>query len=216
MFDRYDFFEKFYFHELGQRQWLLGSVSVPIGLIGVVAGAIGYLAVQFRFGGETYQWSSGVEWTFVISLLAAVFFLIVSSYFTARLLIDDGYKYMAATDSWQAYHDRLVQWYRDQGKSEDDANKLADKDLAKAAQVEFAQNASNNLLTNGRQGRRFLLANAYVATASAALAIALASYYVDFIEDPPKKEVQTQLENSYERQAGPEIEASQAGRDTAP
>jgi hypothetical protein len=185
MFDRFDFFEKLYFHELDRRHSSLGLISVPVGLIGLAAGTAGYLATRFKFGGSGYWLSGAIEVAFALSLFLTIAFLAVACWHTGCILVGPGYRHLSNAQSLLDYHTRLTAWHRSNRARDPLAE--ADKDFADSAVRQFAADATWNWHNNNVQSGRLWRANAFIAAGGTMLVIALLCYYIDFVLDPPTK-----------------------------
>jgi hypothetical protein len=183
MFDRHDFFEREYYHELERRQSLMSLTSIPIGLIGVEAGAIGFLATRFKFGGANYFSSHAIETLFKLSIGSAVAGLLAACWFAGKQLIGPGYRFIPDSGSLHGYLARLIAWNAAKGLP--DAEAAAEAKFGEFLIVEFAKNTQQNRFNNSRQSEFLWFANLFTAVAGIWLVIALSCYYVDFLWDPP-------------------------------
>ena len=149
-FDAYDFWEKQYDFERERRDTLNAAISMPIGVVGVLVGAMSFYLPFLRTQLVSVWWVP--VWIGAVAFLALTVYNLVRSYY--------GYKYGLPPDA-QALADhygKLRKFYRDDPAT-------TDAEFAKDMKESFVEAASRNGANNLKKA-------AYLHRAMSALIVA--------------------------------------------
>lgn len=182
-FDRYDFFERLYFHELERKQQLEANISLPTGAIVAAFGVLGYYFTHFKFGGQSYLLSRYLEWIFSLSSLTSALLLFLATFWCFRAAVGSAYEYLPDADELFKYMSHLEEWHK-VTKSSDPAS-TAGADFAAYLVAAMAKCSRINWQENRIRSEELHRTKRFTVLGLFALAVVSASYYIDFWFDPP-------------------------------
>ena len=139
--ERFDFFEKLYFHELEAREQMTTRLQIPLTLLTAVIGALGFM------GQNIDRDQSGVwtNWFYAVFLLSVVF-VVASGYFCTKCASGHWYQMTSFADEWQGYHSSCVLAYQEQPENE--KMTLTERAFCEAVENKYVECASANAAIN--------------------------------------------------------------------
>jgi hypothetical protein len=183
MFDRAQFFEKLYFHELDRKQSLESNFSLPTGIIAGLFGLVGYYFTHFRFGAPEYTLKFAVEVVFLLAAAISFLLLFAAAWWCAKGVIGSEYEHLPGAETMSKYLTELHNWHR-ADKSRNPQQSAA-TDFEEFPLSSFAKCSQINWKTNFIRPEELFRAKRSTAWALFSLAVTAGSYYVDFWYDPP-------------------------------
>jgi hypothetical protein len=155
--------------ELKRKAELQSALSMPVGIVGIVVGAIAYLArdVKFPFSClQPFQLTA-----LVLAFIACLF----SGYYLFRSLNGYTYGYPATTLQIKNYFDKLKKFHLESGKNEVDSHQIAEVETIEYLSSEHAKYADLNAANNDRKSAFLNLGN--VAMFFAVLFLLVAGFF---------------------------------------
>lgn len=147
----FDFSQKHYFLELERRHQITSSLSIPIGVLALLIGAITFLASNFNFDFSTLSVIFGVFLLGSISSSIVTVIQLFRSYWSYE------YQYLASPIDYKQYYDSLVSYYKE--NSDRDANSHASKDFEETLSQNYAEAATINWRNNNQKSATLHKAN---------------------------------------------------------
>lgn len=136
--DEYDFYKDHYLFEIERKNALQKSLSIPIGIIVLLCGAVLIVAKSV---------SSPIDWlTFlkIAFLITSVFCILWSIYFLCRFHYGFAYGFLASPKETYEYKKQLEEYYEKEGLEPDNAD-LEFKKYIISQYVEYTDiNIKNN------------------------------------------------------------------------
>lgn len=141
--DKFEFYQKQYFFELERRQELNSSLSISIGVVSLLIGAIFYLISNFIYH---YFILSYFFIVFIVcsivSILFVIFFLI-SAYWNYT------YRYISDTEIIREYENKLINYYESIKK--EDITNLVNKEINDMLIRKYSASATYNAKNNAKK-----------------------------------------------------------------
>jgi hypothetical protein len=155
--------------ELKRKAELSGALSMPVGIVGIVVGAIAYLARDIKFPFSCMQ-------PFQLAALVLAFIAcLFSGYYLFRSLNGYTYGFLASTLQIKHYFEGLIKFHRESGKNEEDSQKIAEIETLEYISSEHAKYADLNAANNDRKSAFLNLGN--VAMFFAVLFLLVAGFF---------------------------------------
>jgi hypothetical protein len=168
--DNFAFHKESYLFEIERKDKLNGSLSFPVGVVALLAGALSVMAKAVSIPLSTNQK------LIVIFLSISGFCLVVACYYLIRTYWGHPYKYVAYPNEFRAYRDKLVQYYVGIGDSDSAAAIKADGELSDYVLDQYASDATFNAATNNAKSAILFKANSFIIAALVCVVLAVPSY----------------------------------------
>lgn len=168
--DRFEFFEKLYFHELEAREQMTTRLQIPLVLLISTIGALGFM-IQNLDRDLTGWW----VYAFVAALFLTTAFVLLSGYFCVQSAWGHEYQMTSFSTEWKEYHDSCVMTY--QGEPEATREKLIDEAFKETVQTKYIECASNNAAINADRAFKFHLTIKYFLWAIGFTSLTFACYF---------------------------------------
>ena len=104
--DKFDFYQKHYFYELEKHFQINNSLSIPLGVLGLLSSALGYFTTNFTID------NSWVTYAFIVTLVCAGLSILLTVYFQFRVYRKYSYDYIADPDDILNYEKELLAYHR--------------------------------------------------------------------------------------------------------
>jgi len=105
MNDILDHFKEHYFFEISRKHQLTNSLSIPIGVLVVLGGAISFFIHQIDYSSEP------VIFLFYLLIAVSLFFFLRTMYFLVRSYHNFKYRYIPSSDEALSYYNELKGYY---------------------------------------------------------------------------------------------------------
>ena len=168
--DNFAFHKESYAFEIERKDKLNGSLSFPVGVVALLAGAISVMAKAI-----TLPPSLGQEISIVFLAISGIC-LVIACYYLIRTYWGHPYKYMPYADELRGYRNKLYKYYIRTGQTEASASATADKELAEYVVDQYSADASFNAATNNAKSAILFKANAFIIAALVFVVLNVPSY----------------------------------------
>jgi hypothetical protein len=180
-----DFYKSHYDLELVRKTDLTAALSIPVGVLSLLVGALVILAKELHFP------LSSAETVQAVSLALSAAASVASGYFLFRSLYDFAYGYVATPLEVRVYQVKLAAFH-EAGLAEPDAKRLAEEETLDYIDSEYAKYADRNSRNNDIKSTYLHRANGAMVTAVFCAVVGAGAYIWNSIGSPapiPKVEV---------------------------
>lgn len=139
--ERFDFFEKLYFHELEAREQMTTRVQIPLTLLTAAIGALGFMGQNI----DRDLSNSWTSWFYALFLISVVF-VIASGYFCTRCASGHWYQMTSFSSQWNDYYKSCVTTYQSQPDTE--RTSLIESAFLETVKEKYVECASANAAIN--------------------------------------------------------------------
>lgn len=177
-FDRYKEYKELYLFELQRRSDLTNSLSIPIGIVSIIAGAVFYIIRQISYP------FSGLELPEVIFVSVSTAFLLVSIYLLFRSYFNYAYGYIPTAQQLEDWRISLTEYYKRNSCA--NPKSQADTDLTEFLSSKFAKHAHRNTINNDRKSTYLHNANLFIILSLIAVLCAGGVLIIESFSAPEK------------------------------
>ena len=149
--DNLDFYQKHYFHELERRHQVTTSLSIPVGILVILIGAVTYFVSSFKFAPDV---ETAIFALFLTGAAVGILYCIV---FLFRSYWSYEYQYLASLVDFLDYQTKLNEYYR--LKSPKKAVQLTHDEFRKRIAERYAHAATRNAANNRQKSASLHKAN---------------------------------------------------------
>ncbi len=153
-FEQYKEYKELYIFELQRRGDLTKSLSIPIGIVSIIASAIFVIITQLS------KPLSSIEILEFCILLISIFLLIISVFLLFKSFYNYPYGYIPTAKEIEDWRGSLVKYYIEISKN--DSGILADEDITKFLISKFAEHAHRNAINNDTRSTHLHNANLFI------------------------------------------------------
>jgi len=181
-----EFYKTHYERELTRKTELTAALSIPLGIISVLVGALVVMAKELHLPLSPLELLQGTA--IGLGALASLF----STYFLVRSLYHFAYGYVATPLEIQQYQARLVAFHVSEGMLPADAKNLSEEETLDYIDSEYAKYADRNAKNNDIKSTFLHQANGAMIAAVLCAAVAGGAYVFASLSSPavvPKVEV---------------------------
>ncbi len=189
------FFGQTYWKEFERRDRLNASLSLPAGVVILLAGVVGYY-LQNLPEGTLDLWAR----FFVGSVVVLSLFLLISVYFLVRAYFNHRYGYIASPKEIEEYIDALYEYYHE--LEPDDLRVVVESDFRAFLAREYARCGAVNTNNNDRKSGFVHRANAFIVASLITLVVSLLPYFVTYYRQPRIQKIQIMNEGGGDYQSG--------------
>lgn len=172
------FYKSHYVLEVTRKTDLTAALSLPVGILSLVVGALVVMAKELHFPlnvGEQVQ---------LVVIVISAFACTMSGYFLFRSLYNYEYGYAPTPLQLKEYKESLVKFHQSNGHSQLVANNLAETETLDYIDAEYAKNADRNATNNDVKSAFLHRANGAIIAAGLCGAIAGVAYVFNSISSP--------------------------------
>jgi hypothetical protein len=152
--NRFEFYQKHYFFELDRRTELNSSLSIPLGVFGLLSGALVYLVSNFNFAWDTFTY------IFLILVAGAVVSILLVVYFLLRAYWSYDYMYMTDTEVIRNYENELTNYYKRNGQK--NVSDLVDKELDDMLIHKYSEAGTHTAANNAKKSATLRKSNSAI------------------------------------------------------
>lgn len=167
---RFEFFEKFYFHELESREQMNTRIQIPLAMLVSIVGALGFMVQNFERNDKSW-WA----YLFIATCVISIVFIIVSGYYCVRAAWGHTYKMTSFSTQWKGYYDSCVHLYHDQEVQ--DRSRLIEDALENAVLDKYVECASVNAGLNEKRSYQYYLCIKYFLWAVGCVSLSFFFYF---------------------------------------
>lgn len=149
--NRFDFYQRHYFHEFERKDHLLDALSVPLGILSLLVGGFAYYLVGFQYGG-TFD-----TILFVICLAVAAVLITVIVAFLVRSYWNFTYHFISDTQEVHEFDDANITYWK--SRSPKSFQRKADGELQEMLVRKYSRAATLNAANNDRRSANLHRAN---------------------------------------------------------
>lgn len=171
--NRFDFFQKHYFFELERRHKITSSLSIPVGVLVVLIGAITYLLNNYQFEQDLYSFA--IAFFLLCSIISAIFTII----YLFRSYWSYVYQYLSSPTEYKQYYDELVTYYQE--NDTEDYERLAKRDFEEALSENYASATDLNWRNNNRKSATLHKANTSLVWLVIFTFISFVIFYIKYL-----------------------------------
>jgi hypothetical protein len=173
--ERFEFYEKLYFHELEAREQMHTRVQIPITLITATIGALGFM-------GQNIDRDLSSLWvtSFYILFFIAAIFIITSGYFCGRSAWGYFYSKTALAKTWDDYHRECVVTY--EGEPVADQENLVHSAIKNSVQERYIECATTNSEINEKRSYYYSNTIYWLFFAIGATSLAFIFYFLGSLD----------------------------------
>lgn len=173
-----EFYKDHYERELTRKTELTAALSIPVGIVSVLVGALVVMAKELHLPLSSLEVLQGTA----IGLAALA--SLVSTYFLVRSLYNFAYGYVATPLEIQQYQTRLTAFHEGQGMLLPDAKALADEETLEYVDGEYAKYAERNAKNNDIKSTFLHQANGAMIVAVLCAAVAGGAHVFTSLTSP--------------------------------
>ena len=173
-----EFYQTHYFHETDRRDQINTSLTIPLGVVSLVSGALLVIAkeIDYPFNSPEVIQLHFLGLTTIALTLAAIFM--------GRAYWGYGYAYMPSTEEIRQYLKYLENYYTNLNYSTNDASEQAVKETLEYLDSQYSINAEKNAVNNAIKSANLFKANGFTMASVVFLVISAIPYLVNSIEEP--------------------------------
>lgn len=160
-----------YYFEIERKDKLNSSLSFPVGIIALMAGAVSVMSKAVSLP------PSDSQKILIVLLLLAGDCLVVSCYYLVRTYWGHPYKYMPYSGELVEYRKKLYEFYVASGKTPQAAESISDQELGEYIVSEYAAGATFNAKSNNKKSATLFKSNAFII-AALALVVSASPFYL--------------------------------------
>lgn len=165
--DHRKFYEDHYFSELERKEKLKSDLQIPIAIITIIGGLLGFFIKNFTKTGDLH------EYFFWVLIIIAVIALVGAIYFLYRSYYSYTYRYIAPPKQLKDYYDGLADYYKiNQGQTDE-----ADKEFEAYIKERYAACAEVNRWNNNAKSAFLHKANTWLIGAVVSALISAIPYF---------------------------------------
>jgi hypothetical protein len=154
---RLDLYKELYFKEVEKKDALNDSLNLPFGLISALLAVWFYYSVNYD-----YKFNSCIFYIFIICLFISLILLIVAVFFLLKSYInlfrDYRYSILPAVDEIDRYYVQLVEWYKENKGTVQDADNEFEEYLVDI----YRDASSNDSHENIRRSENFIFGKVFL------------------------------------------------------
>jgi hypothetical protein len=138
--DSFNFYQKHYFHELERKAQITNSLSIPVGVLSLLCGVLGFYVSDFHFSLQP------IPLVFPFLLLCSAIVIVLTVYFLFRSYWSYTYRYISNPDELLTFQKDLEKYYQSIGNNNpvDHALTEFEETLIRKYSNSATQNAINN------------------------------------------------------------------------
>ncbi len=148
----HDFYQKHYFFEIGRKQQLTRDLTLPVGVIVILIGAI--FAITQNIIEQNGEWGevliAVMGFSFLLLLIAIIYLI--------RSYVDYGYYYIPTSEEWKKRLDDLEKHYSQHKGNKQDALDYLEKEI----NAEYAKSVDINTLSNAKKSEYLHIAKGFL------------------------------------------------------
>ncbi len=202
-----DFYKSHYEREMVRKTDLTSALSVPVGVISLLVGALVLMAKELHL--PLNATDEFLLWAIIASAAACL----LSTYFLIMSLYNFAYGYIATPVEIVEYRAKLAAYHEATGLTAVDARKLAEEETLEYIDSEYAKYADRNARNNDIKSTFLHQANGAMIAAVLCGAVAGAGYVKNSLATTPPP---TKTEISNLKEIGQVFQAQQAASTTPP
>lgn len=167
----YDFYREHYFFEIERKDKLNSSLSLPIGIVALLAGVVSVVVKSVSLP------LSANEIILLGLLTCTAFSLVISCFFLIRAYWGHSYKYLPYSKELYEFHKNLTTYYVSSGHPHETADAQSKSELTEHVLVQYTDDATFNAQANNKKSAILFQANRYIVAALVFLVPAIPAYW---------------------------------------
>lgn len=173
-----EIFSQHYFHELERKDNLNNALTIPIGIVSIIFGALLIIVKEIE---NPY---SIFEYVQIGCLGLTLFAVLFATGFICRTLMGYQYWMIPTMEVIQKYKIELKEYYEKLGKPPNEASLLANTDTVNYTSNLYIEYANINSVTNDKKSFVLFKTNFAILLAVFFLSISSAPYLIKIIKNP--------------------------------